>query len=82
MAKAPTTSVTRKNARRTVAGKTATATGSATTSTEASVTQPAAPSEADVALRAYQLYLDEGRPDGRHLEHWLRAEAELTAGRA
>jgi hypothetical protein len=24
---------------------------------------------------AYYLWLDEGRPDGRHVEHWLRAEA-------
>ena len=24
---------------------------------------------------AYYLWLEEGRPDGRHLEHWLRAES-------
>jgi hypothetical protein len=33
--------------------------------------------EADVALRAYEIYEREGRPDGRHLEHWVQAESEL-----
>jgi hypothetical protein len=27
--------------------------------------------------RAYHLWLEEGRPDGRHEEHWRRAESEL-----
>lgn len=29
--------------------------------------------------RAYFLWEAEGRPDGRDHEHWLRAEAEVTA---
>jgi hypothetical protein len=33
--------------------------------------------EADVAVRAYEIYLSEGRPEGRHLEHWQRATVEL-----
>jgi len=33
--------------------------------------------ETDVALRAYEIYEREGRPDGRHLEHWVQAEVEL-----
>jgi large subunit ribosomal protein L21 len=32
-----------------------------------------------IAARAYQFYLDEGRPDGRHEIHWQRAYMELLA---
>jgi hypothetical protein len=28
--------------------------------------------------RAYLLWENEGRPDGKHLEHWLRAEGEVS----
>jgi hypothetical protein len=31
----------------------------------------------DVALRAFLIYEREGCPEGRHLEHWAQAEAEL-----
>jgi hypothetical protein len=31
----------------------------------------------DVAVRAFEIYEQEGRPDGRHLAHWVQAEAEL-----
>jgi hypothetical protein len=34
-------------------------------------------SEADIARRAYLIYLEEGCPQGRHLEHWVQAETEL-----
>ena len=27
--------------------------------------------------RAYLIWVDEGRPDGRELDHWLRAKWEL-----
>jgi HSP20 family protein len=30
-----------------------------------------------IARRAYELFLDEGSPNGRDVEHWLQAEAEL-----
>jgi hypothetical protein len=40
-------------------------------------TQRQASSE-DIARRAYELYEEEGRQDGRDVEYWLRAEAELT----
>jgi hypothetical protein len=36
-----------------------------------------APTLSDVALRAYEIYEREGRPEGRHLEHWAQAQAEL-----
>ncbi|HET6467164.1 MAG TPA: DUF2934 domain-containing protein [Geminicoccaceae bacterium] len=31
-----------------------------------------------IRARAYGLWEAEGRPEGRALEHWLRAEAELA----
>jgi hypothetical protein len=37
-----------------------------------------APSEELVATRAYQLWLAEGCPDGRALEHWVQAQHELA----
>jgi hypothetical protein len=61
-----TMNVTRKS-RRTVASKRARATAA----------PPAIQTEADVARRAYLIYLEEGCPQGRHLDHWLRAESEL-----
>jgi len=35
-----------------------------------------------IAERAYLIWEQMGRPDGQALEHWLRAEAELTGQRA
>ncbi len=32
--------------------------------------------------RAYELWEQEGRPEGRHLDHWLQAEHELVAENA
>jgi hypothetical protein len=29
--------------------------------------------------RAYEIWEQEGRPDGKDLDHWLRAEAEIIA---
>jgi hypothetical protein len=40
-------------------------------------TVAARPTVADVAVRAYEIYEREGRPDGRHLAHWSQAESEL-----
>jgi hypothetical protein len=38
-----------------------------------------APTHEEIAAQAYQIYLREGSPSGRDLEHWLRAEEELRA---
>ncbi len=38
-------------------------------------------SSADIAERAYQLYLERGRVDGFDREDWLRAERELKLRR-
>lgn len=32
---------------------------------------------AKIAARAYQLWVSEGQPHGRAIDHWLQAEAEL-----
>ena len=34
-----------------------------------------------VAKRAHEIWESEGRPHGRHQEHWQKALAELTAAR-
>ena len=33
--------------------------------------------EADIAALAYRFYEEEGRPEGRASDHWLRAEREI-----
>jgi hypothetical protein len=35
----------------------------------------------EVARRAYFTYLNEGAPQGRHVQHWLDAEAQLIQER-
>lgn len=54
----------------TVAGKVSHASAQATSSVDA----------ADIARRAFEIYEQEGRPDGRHLAHWVQAENELGLG--
>lgn len=39
------------------------------------------PKHADIERRAYQIYVDCGREDGRAAEHWLMAEQELLQAR-
>lgn len=31
--------------------------------------------------RAYHIWIDEGRPDGRELDHWLRAKWQVEGAR-
>ena len=35
------------------------------------------PTVEDIAVRAFEIYEREGRPEGRHLAHWAQAETEL-----
>jgi hypothetical protein len=35
--------------------------------------------EQAIRERAYAIWEQEGRPDGKDLDHWLRAEAEIIA---
>ena len=34
--------------------------------------------EQAIRERAYRIWEQEGRPHGKHLDHWLRAEAEVA----
>ena len=36
----------------------------------------------DIALRAWEIWIAEGCPDGKHLEHWLQAELQLSQEQA
>ena len=35
------------------------------------------PKEAEIEQRAYEIWEREGRPEGRHVEHWMQAQWEL-----
>jgi Protein of unknown function (DUF2934) len=63
-----TTTTSKKTAPRLVANKTATATA-------ASITEVV--TEAQIAERAFHIYINEGCPDGRHLDHWFQAVSEF-----
>jgi DUF2934 family protein len=49
----------------------------ATTKTKAKTRRAQTVDRADIATRAYYIYLDEG--SSNEMENWLRAERELTA---
>ena len=38
----------------------------------------AKPSQDEVARKAYEIYLSEGCPQGRDVQHWLAAEIQLS----
>jgi|SRR3954471_15871741 len=40
-------------------------------------TTDSTPSHDEIAAQAYEIYLREGCVEGRDMDHWLRAEAEL-----
>ena len=37
------------------------------------------PTHEQIAARAYEIFIERGRPEGRDLDHWLEAEAQLRA---
>jgi hypothetical protein len=45
--------------------------------TACSIVRAPDPSHEVIALRAYQLYVDCGCPEGRDVEFWLEAEQQL-----
>ena len=47
--------------------------------TQASDANPtdATTTEDQIRMRAYEIYLEAGAPDGMDVEHWLQAESEL-----
>ncbi|MBB3974735.1 DUF2934 domain-containing protein [Hansschlegelia beijingensis] len=34
----------------------------------------------NIRERAHEIWLSEGRPEGRHDQHWAQAESELSGG--
>jgi hypothetical protein len=49
-----------------------------------SVTKPVAkrePSQEEIQIRAYEIYVSEGCREGNDLDNWARAERELRTGR-
>ena len=36
----------------------------------------------EISQRAYEIFVERGCPEGRDMEHWLEAEAQLRAGTA
>jgi len=45
---------------------------------ETSTPQRAHPTEEEIAVRAYHIYLERGGAEGDSTDDWLRAERELT----
>jgi len=43
---------------------------------------PKTPTHEDIALRAFTLWSDQGRPENCHEANWHEAESELIAGRS
>jgi Protein of unknown function (DUF2934) len=41
----------------------------------------ASPSREEIARRAYSIYLDQGSPPGRDVQHWLEAEVQVIKAR-
>ncbi|MBN2573351.1 MAG: DUF2934 domain-containing protein [Deltaproteobacteria bacterium] len=37
------------------------------------------PTPEEIGIRAFEIYVSEGCPDGKDQEHWLRAEQELRS---
>jgi len=38
------------------------------------------PKTEKIRERAHEIWISEGRPEGRHDEHWAQAESELSGG--
>lgn len=45
---------------------------------ETTESQSAPPTEEEIAVRAYHIYLDRGEAEGNPTDDWLQAERELT----
>jgi hypothetical protein len=45
-------------------------------------TDSASPTDEEIALGAYRIWLQEGSPHGRDKEHWLKAREQLIRDKA
>jgi len=41
--------------------------------------QNSPPTHQQISQRAYEIFIERGRPQGHDLDHWLEAEAQLRA---
>jgi hypothetical protein len=41
--------------------------------------QSTSPTHQQISQRAYEIFVERGRPQGHDLDHWLEAEAQLRA---
>ena len=41
--------------------------------------KPSPTLEERIRARAHEIWVQEGRPEGQHVAHWRRAEAEIAA---
>jgi hypothetical protein len=48
---------------------------------QSNTAQLAAPTSEEIAACAYSIWEQEGRPEGREVEHWLAAEIQLRQAR-
>ena len=53
--------------------------GATITSPKSSKKMAVRPTQEEIALRAYHIYLERGATAGDPMEDWLRAESELSA---
>jgi len=58
-----------------------TATPSGGTARNAIIEGNSEPDLDEIRNRAYELYEEDGRQDGKHEDHWLRAESEVRSRR-
>ena len=49
---------------------------------DANASQVSGPTQAEIAARAHQLWLEQGQPHGCDEQHWHQAEQELRAAAA
>ena len=53
--------------------------GDLSDSVQTAAAETAAPTEEEIALRAYEIYLERGKTEGNDVDDWLQAEYELRA---
>ena len=51
------------------------------TASKADQALSAPPDREQVAFRAYQIWQEQGQPEGRDIDHWVRAEQEVNGNR-
>ncbi len=69
---------TKSGARKTTSAKSKTTSAKKSTARKPRVSKPVVVSHDDIALRAYQIWMEKGQPVGEDVINWQQAEAELS----